>query len=196
MFYFSLCRIFTFARLNSIIMVKSKPHWVLIVLFSYLIVFGISFMIVCLKLNAENPVPLGAWSIPIAICSSGLCFLILWIKYAKRLSISNNSIQIDFIFRKKTFEYSFKDIIGFDKHENLGRFKDYESFHFKTSDDKTYMFVDYEFRNYKLLKEAIEANCIQVKISRYHQLKDVLITFLCSLTITIFVVLVTLILSS
>lgn len=142
--------------------------------------------------NTENSLSGVEWLLPIIFGALGLTSLIFIVKYSKRLIITDNYMQIDRIFLSRTFHYNFQDILGYDVHMNFSRYRDYESFHIKTNDNRLYMILDYEFQNYKQIKNLIQTKSNQISINKYHELRTILLILISSVIISGLVVSITL----
>jgi hypothetical protein len=111
--------------------------------------------------------------------------LILVVYYVKIVSVSEEKITIFYPFRFKHLSYNFKEILKYSTHYNNGRFKDYESFHFQTIDGRVFMIMQFEYWNYSQITRFIRSHVKSGEISRYHNLKTVLIGLVISLLLTI-----------
>src|SRR5690554_2990757 len=87
-------------------------------------------------------------------------------------------------------EYKNDDLIKWYEHINYGRFGEYKSFHFKTSDNKIFMFVDYQFSNYKDLIISISGKVKLDYINKTHNLKFFFILWSISILIVSLVTLI------
>lgn len=124
--------------------------------------------------------------------SFGILFFIRYIVLFERFTITEKSIFIEYPIIGKKLEYKNDDLIKWYEHINYGRFGEYKSFHFKTSDNKIFMFVDYQFSNYKDLIISISGKVKFDYINKMHNLKFLFIHWIISVLIVSLVILIVL----
>jgi hypothetical protein len=127
----------------------------------------------------EGYFPLGIFS------TLGFWALLSGIYLVKIIIISNDRIKIIFPLRLKQYSYKLSEIVKCYRYKNPGKFKNYESFHFQTNDDNIFMISDFEYWNYKKIKSIIESNSKIDLISKYHNIRVVLILLMISVLLTI-----------
>lgn len=147
-------------------------------------IFGVWSLIFTLNLDMsrskENKFSQDFWIVIDVFCTISLGVGISILYFLKRIIVDDNSIKIKFFFRNKRFEYKNDEILGFAQHFSYGRYKNVESFHFKTFDNKTYMFSDSEFSNYVEISSFIAQKTKQLEISKFHNLPIFLLILLVS----------------
>ena len=70
-------------------------------------------------------------------------------------------------------------------YSNFGTLQNYQTVHFQTIDDKLFMIMQFEYWNFKRLKEFIVNNSKPGEISNYHNVKAVFWGLLISIVLTI-----------
>jgi hypothetical protein len=164
---------------------NSKPHiWP--ILSGFILVLSGAFFGYFLFniLLADKSHPLGLYLFLGLLTTIGIWTLSLGIFFFKRISI-NDKITIIYPFRFKKYTYNVSEIEMYQTHYNYGIYKDYESMHFRTFDKKIFMIMRYEFWNYKEISNHIENNSVEGEISKYHNLKPVLLLLIISIGLTI-----------
>jgi hypothetical protein len=122
---------------------------------------------------------------------STLSFLILQmaVYFVKIVVISNDTIRLIFPLRFKKFEYPLLEIKEYKIYQNYGHWKNYESLHFRTADGRIYDISQYEYWNYKRLRNLFEKKFTTGEVSKLHKLKVVLIMFLAAVVSTVILIL-------
>lgn len=105
--------------------------------------------------------------------------------FVKIIIITGNNITILFPFKFKFYKYTNSDIVSYSIYTNYGNFGKYESTHFQTKDHFIFMMSQFEYWNYNKLKEFIQNNSAVGKISKFHNLKSILVGSLISIIMTI-----------
>jgi hypothetical protein len=160
--------------------IESKIHWMSMTLFPSLLIFGLAFLILMTRMNLtrEDKLPFGAlvfvWLLVSLLISLGT----FSIYTLKKLILDENNIVVKYVFLKKEHTYKYGNVIGYNQTENFDRGGKYENCSFKTSDNKTYMFSNREFRNYDQLTNLISQKCQIADVSFYSNAKLLLIFFL------------------
>jgi hypothetical protein len=166
-------------------MIQSKPHiWptisVIIMIFCCVFFAYIFFN----SIFIDKPLPVGLFIILGLFSSLAVWTLILGIYFFKIITISSEHISIYFPFRCKKYKYKFSELKSHCTFSNSGRFKDYESLHFQTSDMRIFMINQYEYWNYKKIKDVITSSSENGEISKYHNGRKLLIFFALSIIFT------------
>ena len=175
--------------------VISKLHWKFASMLFFTIVPSLSVFIFVLKKhieNSQNQMGIGGWIFLGSFVSFGILFFIRYIVLFERFTITEKSICIEYPILGKKLEYKNDDLIKWYEHINYGRFGEYKSFHFKTSDNKIFMFVDYQFSNYKELIISISGKVKFDYINKMHNLKFLFIHWIISVLIVSLVILIVL----
>ena len=120
----------------------------------------------------------------------GFWIVLLMIYFVKIIYISDKRIKIIFPFKLKSYDYETNQIVKYTINKNLGALKNYETLHFETADNKTYMLNQYEYWNYRKIKEYIENNSVKGEISRFHNIKNVLTGLIIAIFLTIVLIIV------
>lgn len=173
--------------------VISKFHWKFALMLFFTIVPSLSIFIFALKKhieNSQNQMGFGGWIFLGSFVSFGILFFIRYIILFERFTITEKSIFIEYPILGKKLEYKNNDLIKWYEHINYGRFGEYKSFHFKTSDNKIFMFVDYQFSNYKELIILISGKVRLDYINKMHNLKFFFILWFISVLIVSLVTLI------
>ena len=132
----------------------------------------------------NKPFPLGLFIVLGLFTTLGVWTFILGVYYIKLISISSDNLSILFPLRLKKYKFKLSELQTHKTYNNFGRFVNYETLHFQTSDMKIFMIMQYEFWNYKKVKELIIKNSTIGEISNYHNLKTVLLLLAISLFLT------------
>ena len=137
-------------------------------------------------LNSNNEkaklLPIGAWTFVGLLCSISIGTGILMFNFWKTIIIDNNSITVKQLFRKE-LNYSFEKIVGYSEYENFSRTGTYMTFHFKTADNKIYMFSTNEYINYSEISGRIAAKSLPIEIGKLHNLRKVLLILFASILV-------------
>lgn len=167
--------------------IKSIPH-IWSILAGMIIIPGPFYLTlgVLSKLYQTGETVPGEGYFPLGIFSTlGFWALLIGIYLVKIIIISDDRIKIIFPLRLKQYSYKLSDIVKFYYCKNPGKFKDYESFHFQTNDGKIFMISEYEYWNYKRIRSIIELNSKFDLISKYHNIRVVLLLLMISVLLTI-----------
>ena len=128
--------------------------------------------------------PTGLFIILGLFTTLGVWTFIIGIYYFKIILISSENISISFPFRFKKYRFNISELESHFIYNNSGRFINYESLHFQISDKRIFMISQYEFWNYKNIRDAIINYSSKGEISKYHNLSQVFILFVISLIMT------------
>lgn len=175
--------------------VISKFHWKHILMLFFTIVPSFSIFIIILKKHIENPqkqMTFEGWLFLDLFVSFGILFIIRFIILFERFTITEKYITIEYPIFGKKLEYKNDDSIKWYEHINYGKFGEHKSFHFKTSDNKIFMFVDYQFSNYKELILLISGKGKYDYINKLHNLKSFFILWIISILIVYLITLIVL----
>jgi hypothetical protein len=124
--------------------------------------------------------------LPLGIIITLLFWVIqMMIYFVKITEISDDNIRILFPFRLKAYNYKTSELVMHTVYLNYGRFMNYESLHFQTKDNKIFMIMQFEYWNFRKFKEFIVNNSTFGEISKFHNLKFVLIELGISIALTI-----------
>jgi hypothetical protein len=166
---------------------KSIPHiWA--ILGSLILLAGTTYLVIGLliRLYHKHEIIPPEGYFPFGVFSTFWYFIILaGIYFVKTVTVKENAVTLFFPFRFKKYVYPWTEISHCYCESNWGRWKNYESFHFSTSDGSTYMIMQFEYRNYKKLKSVIQSHAEEDFIEKFHNLKVVAILFLISIVLTI-----------
>jgi hypothetical protein len=170
----------------------SRTHWFQFLLQPVTIISSLGLLVLTLKINigksSDEQMPIGAWILVGLIASLGISSLICVILFYKKLLVTENTLKIKYPLIGKELQYNNYDIVSCFQHLNSGKYRDYKTFHFKTSDGNIFMFSDYEFQNYKELVSLITLKSNREYINVTHNLKKLLIVFLISSLLTTIII--------
>jgi hypothetical protein len=173
----------------------SRTHWFQYLLQPVIIILSLGIFIFTLKINIEKSsveqMPIGSWILVGLIASVGISSLICLICFYKKLVVTENTLKIKYPLIGKEIQYNNSDVLSYFQHLNSGKYRDYKTFHFKTSDGNIFMFSDYEFQNYKKLVSLISLKSKKEYIAVTHNLKQLLIIFFISSLLTLIIILLT-----
>lgn len=175
--------------------VISKIHWKFVLILIFTIIPSLFILYIILKRQIESPqnqIEFGGWIFIGLLTSFGILFIIRSIILFERFIITEKSILIEYPVLKKKLEYKNEDLVKWYEHINYGRFGEYKSFHFKTSDNRIFMFVDYQFSNYKELILLISGKAKYDYINKLHNLKLFFILWSISIIIVSLIILIVL----
>jgi hypothetical protein len=165
--------------------IKSKPHiWPILSVLLMIISSGLFTYFFFHLILFDKPIPLGVFIILGLFTTLGVWTFILAIYFFKIISISQENISISFPLRLKKYEFEISELKSYCIYKNSGYYKNYESLHFQTSDMSTFMIMQYEFWNYKKIRDVIITFSKKGEISKYHNFRQILILFTISLIIT------------
>jgi hypothetical protein len=115
----------------------------------------------------------------------GFWVFLLMVYFVKIIITSNDGISIIFPFRFKRYKYNIAEIEKYKVYTNNGKYKDYETLHFQTTDKKVFMIMQYEYRNYKRIRSFFESNSTPGELSNYSNLIPSLILLVIAIGMTI-----------
>jgi hypothetical protein len=167
--------------------IRSIPHiWAvvtgLILLFGpFYLIFG---LLSRLYSNGETIPKEGYFAVGFFV-TLGFWIILMLIYFVKIITISNDRIKIIYPFRLKSYDYNLSEIIMHKVYHNFGVRKNYETLHFQTIDNKLFMIMQFEYWNFKTIKDFVVNNTKTGEISKYHNLKVVLIVLVISIALAI-----------
>ena len=143
------------------------------------LIFSISFFLFVFKINYSKitKLPLEGTAFFLLIISLSVSVSILMILMSKKITIGENYINIKLIMLQKLYNYKFDEIIGWREIIAFDSFGEYKTFYIKTIHKKIHMFGSREFKNYNEMVTKIVMQSKEIEISRFYNLKLVLITF-------------------
>ena len=150
--------------------------------------FSLSFALYLLlsKLYATREVIPEEGYFPVGLISILLFWTIyLFVYYAKIIFISDNKVKIIFPLRLKCYCYDISEIEQHKIYYNKGRYKDFETIYFQTTDKKTYTIMQYEYMNYIKIKAFIEKESSFGEVEKYYNWKRVGISCITSIIFAI-----------
>ncbi len=114
----------------------------------------------------------------------GFWFFLLMVYFVKIIITSKDGISIIFPFRFKRFNYNISEIEKYKVYTNSGKYKDYETLHFQTTDKKVFMIMQYEYWNYKIIRNFFETNSTTGELSKYSNIIPSLILLAVAIVMT------------
>lgn len=160
--------------------IKSKIHWMSVVLFPSLLFFGIVCLILIARLNfvREDKLPFGGLVFVWLLVSLMISLGFFSIYSFKKLILNEDNITVKHVILKTEHTYKYEQISGYSLFEGYDSSGKYKNCSFKTLDNKTYMFSSREFRNYDELANLISEKCHIADVSFYSNVKSLFVFFL------------------
>jgi hypothetical protein len=123
----------------------------------------------------------------------GWCFgalgtgvLLTILLYAKRITVTPDTVTIYYPFAFRKFTYAYNEIIGHSRYPGyMVRYGSYESFYFETKDQKVFMLFDYEFYNYYEITNMVSSRTEITKISKFNYDKHTIKIIILSIVIAL-----------
>jgi len=150
------------------------------------LIFGVLFR---LYIRNQRIPDEGFFSIGI-FATIGFWFFLLVVYFVKIIITSNDRISIIFPFRFKRFNYNISEIEKYKVYTNSGKYKNYETLHFQTTDKNVFMIMQYEYWNYEKIRNFFETNSTTGELSRYSNLITSLILLVIAIGMTIGLILI------
>ena len=160
-------------------MIASQKRFFSLIFPSAFLIFSLAFFLFIFKINYSKitKLPLEGTAFFLLIISLSASISVLMIIMSKKIIIEENYIIIKLIVLQKLYEYKFNEIIGWREIISYDKFGEYKTFYIKTIDKKIHMFGSRDFKNYNEIVSKIATHSKEIEISRFYNLKLILITF-------------------
>jgi len=166
---------------------RSVPHvWAVVA--GFIILAGPAYLIYGFfsRLYTQNQIVSEREFFAVGIMTTlAIWSFLLMIFFVKIIIISDDRIRIIYPFRVKRFDYQVSEIEKHKLYSNHGRYKDYETLHFKTKDNRVYMIMQYEYWNYQEIRNFIKCHAQAGELSRYGNLGVTLILLVIAIGLTV-----------
>jgi len=120
----------------------------------------------------------------------GFWIIMLMINFVKIVIVTDDRLSLIFPFKFQRYNYKFSDLVKSSTNYNIGRLRDYETFHIQTKEGRFFMIMQYEYWNYKRIRDVIRQKTSNGEISRFHNVKPVFYGLIISILFTIGLILI------
>lgn len=172
---------------------KFSIVWLWLIVIISLGIVALLIFVLANMILSRNAVPSNGLLIIFGILHSFfICTALNILLMTKTITVSDEFVEINYIFRKKKFTYQNNEILGYKQfeHSSLG-YPKFEVFHLKTSCNKVIIIGSNEFSNYKQIISLISLRSRPIDMDKYYFSKPEVLSFFISLIIVTLIIVTT-----